>query len=186
MFLYSLCFAAAYGRLEGVRGGRGGRACQMRPICKLRFVLGPDGSHEAWPRVRGVSHSIYFVRSRARLAQRPRRSSKMAVAKRVTASGGARESSFDGLSRETKRFGRPVRSRGARPMASCHGSSSKAARAPVERFLTTAKMPPEATSKHASHPNGMRSRPWLVRRRPAAAALRWGRQRRKHTRRHAS
>ena len=90
----------------------------------------------------------------------------MAVAKCVTASGGARENSFDGLSRETKRFGCPVRSRGARPMASCQGSSSKAARAPVERFLTTAKMPPEATSKHASHHNGLRSRPWLVRRQP--------------------
>ena len=85
----------------------------------------------------------------------------MAVAKCVTASGGARENSFDGLSLEPKRFGGPVRSRGARPMASCQGSSSKAARAPVERFLTTAKMPPEATSKHALHHNGVRSRPWL-------------------------
>ena len=85
----------------------------------------------------------------------------MAVAKRVTASGGARENSFYGLGLEPKWFGCPVRSRGARPMASCHGSSSKAARAPVERFLTTAKMPPEATGKHASHPNGVRSRPWL-------------------------
>ena len=85
----------------------------------------------------------------------------MAVAKRVTASGGARENSFDGLSLEPKRFGCPVRSRGARPMASCQGSSSKAARAPVERLRTTAKMPPEASSKHALHHNGLRSRPWL-------------------------
>ena len=85
----------------------------------------------------------------------------MAVAKSVTASAVVREDNFQWYSLEPKRFGCPVRSRGARALDSCHGSSSKAARAPVERFLTTAKMPPEATSKHALHHNGVRSRPWL-------------------------
>ena len=85
----------------------------------------------------------------------------MAVAKSVTASAVALEDGFQWYGREPKRFGCVVRSRGARAMDSCHGSSSKAARAPVGRLLTTAKMPPEATSKHALHHNGVRSRPWL-------------------------
>ena len=53
-------------------------------------------------------------------------------------------------------------------MASCRASSPKAARALVERLRTTARMPPEAISKHALHHNGMRSLSWLVWRRPAA------------------
>jgi hypothetical protein len=152
-------------------GGWGG----PRPRPKWRLAWPRRGRLRLATSARDESLDLRGSRSTPQLesfAVRTEPCSKMAVAKCVTASGGAREDIFQDVSREPKRFGCAVRSRGARALDSCHGSSSKAARALVERFLTTAKMPPKATSKHALHHNGMRSLPWPVRRRPAAAALR--------------
>ena len=169
------------------RGGRARDAPPRPQMATRRPSTPPAGSRRAWPCMRWPfrptrgsrgylrSHSFAVIRAQNGCSE---------VRDRVWTK---QRTVFDLSSAARSGLAVVLRSRGARAVDSCRASGSKAAPRAGRTASGACQRPRGTSSKHALHHNCMRSLSWLLRRRTAAAALRWGQQSRtQHTQRHAS